>query len=85
MARIVQSSIFLASALLGSCMLLLMVGLSMAARPDTFAGLGLEEVGKTGLAIALAAGVGAVLSTVLIRILQLIHDNMEDHAEPEAE
>lgn len=78
MARLLRIGTFLATALLASCLLLLVAGLAMGARPEIFTDLGLKDAGKTGFVLALVAGIGAIASTVFIQILHLVLDNIGD-------
>ena len=77
MARLLRFGVYLATAVLAFCLLLLISGLAMGARPEIFTDLGLKDARKTGFALALVAGIGAVGSTAFIRILRLVLDNLD--------
>lgn len=81
MARVLRIGVYLGNALLVFCLLLLAMGLAMGARPEAFADLGVRDAGKTGFVLALAAGIGVIGSTVIIRILQLVLDNVDNEME----
>jgi len=72
MSRALRIGSYLAAALLGASLLLLLLGLGMAARPEAFAALGIQDTPKAGLAIALSAGIAAIGSTLLRRVLDLL-------------
>jgi hypothetical protein len=78
MGRALQAGTYLAMAVLIGSVALLLLGLSMAARPESFMGLGLDDPGKTGLVVALMAGAGVVGGSVLNRILDLLLRQSQD-------
>jgi hypothetical protein len=78
MARVLQAGTYLAMVVLIASMGLMLLGLGMAARPESFAGLGLDDPGKSGLVVALVAGAGVIGGAVLGRILGLLLRQSED-------
>ncbi len=72
MSRTLHAGSYLAAALLGISLLLLLMGLGMSARPEIFAGLGLRDTAKAGLALALTAGIGVLGSAILGWVLNLL-------------
>lgn len=78
MARVLRAGALLATALLIFCLLLVAAGLAMGARPEAFVDLGLREAGKVGFVLALLAGFGAIASTLFLRILHLMLDNLDE-------
>ncbi|HEX2987882.1 MAG TPA: hypothetical protein VHS06_06900 [Chloroflexota bacterium] len=77
-ARALQAAIYLANVLLGISILALLLGLVLAARPELFAGFGDSASSRTGLAIALAGGFGAILCTVMAHLLELIAGSVDN-------
>jgi len=71
-SRALQAAIYLANSLLGISILTMFLGLALGARPELFAGFGDSASTRTGLAIALAGGFGAIFSALLGRLLELI-------------
>ncbi len=69
---------YLATSILVACLVALVVGLLMGARPEAFAVLGLEEPGKTGFVVALVAGIGAIASSILGQVLNLVRTSLGD-------
>lgn len=78
MARGLQVGANLADAVLVVSLLLLVVGLMMAARPELFGYLGLHTTAKTGLQIALVSGFGAIASALVGRILAVLRSSLGD-------
>lgn len=78
MARLLRAGTLLATILLVLCVLLIATGLAMGARPDAFTNLGLKEADKIGFVLALLAGFGAIAATVIIRILNLMLNNLDE-------
>ncbi len=79
MVRALRAGSYLVAILLGVSLLLVLVGLAMAARPEFFGGLGLVTTAKTGMVVALAAGFTAIASAVLGWILDLLRGTLNDH------
>ena len=82
MARALQVGKYLATATLAASLMLLMVGLGMAARPELFAWLGVDATTRTGLAIALAAGIVATASAAFGRVLESLSTEAGDQNGP---
>ncbi|HEX2923981.1 MAG TPA: hypothetical protein VHS28_08140 [Chloroflexota bacterium] len=70
--RALRAAILLANVLLGISILAMLVGLTLSARPELFAGLWESASSRNGLAIALAGGFGAVSCAVVARLLESI-------------
>lgn len=85
MDRALRTGGYLAAAMLGMSLLMLLVGLGMAARPEVFVALGLDDTAKVGLAVALTAGLGVLASTMLGRVLRLLEGNLGGNGEPSDE
>jgi hypothetical protein len=77
-ARALQAAILLANALLGVSILAMLLGLTMSARPELFAGLGDSASSRNGLTVALVSGFGAVACAMLARLLELIAGSVGD-------
>lgn len=82
MARVLQVGKYLATAPLGISLMLMMVGLGMAARPELFAWLGINATTRTGLALALAAGIVATVSAAFGRVLESLNTEAGDQNGP---
>ena len=85
MARVLRIGSYLATFLLVACLVALVVGLLMGARPETFAVLGIEEPEKSGFVVALVAGIGAIACAILGRVLELVRSSLggQDNTEPQ--
>ncbi|MCL4371281.1 MAG: hypothetical protein M1380_10315 [Chloroflexi bacterium] len=78
MVSALRAGTYLVVLLMALSLLLLLAGLGMAARPESFAGLGLTETAKAGMAIALVGGVGAIASALLSWVLKLLRGTLAD-------
>ena len=72
MGRVLQVASYLAAILLGISILMLLLGLGIAARPELFGMLGSYANPKVGLSLALSAGITAIGSALLSRVLILL-------------
>lgn len=82
MRRVIQAGAFLAVAAFGVCLLLLVAGLAIAARPEMAAVFGPGLGPKTGLVMALAGGIGALGCAVLLHVLDLLRGDLGDDDGP---
>jgi len=78
LARALQVSSILVTAIAGIALVGLVAGLVLSARPELFAGLGLTLTARDGLGIALTSGAVAIAAALLGRVLSLLHDNVAD-------
>jgi hypothetical protein len=76
--RVLQAGTYLAFAVLILSVGLMLLGLGMAARPEAFTALGLDDTGKSGLTVAFVAGAGAIGGAILSRVLDLLLRQSED-------
>lgn len=81
MASVLRAGGYLISVLIALSLLLLLVGLGMAARPESFISLGFRETAKTGMVIALIGGVGAIGGVLLNWVLKLLRSSLTDQDE----
>lgn len=78
MDRALQVAAYLAGAVLIVSLISLLLGLAMAARPESFEMLGSIDARRTGLVIALAAGAAIIISGITGRILWLLQRQSEE-------
>ncbi len=78
MVRALRAGTYLLVLLLALSLLALVVGLGMAARPESFAGLGFGATAKTGMVIALIGGAGTIASALLNWMLDLFRATLAD-------
>jgi hypothetical protein len=64
--------------LLALSILAVVVGLGMAARPESFAGLWSPDTAKAGMVLSLAGGSGILVSAILGRMIDLIRASLAD-------
>jgi Mg2+/Co2+ transporter CorB len=74
-ARALQASAILVTAVTVVALVLLVVGLALSARPELATAVGLSLTGRDGLAIALAAGAVAIAAAILGHVLSLLRDS----------
>ena len=69
---------YLVTVLLIASLVLVAMGLAMAARPEVFAPLGFRDTAKIGMVFALAGGVGGIGSVLLSWVLKLVRGTLAD-------
>jgi hypothetical protein len=78
MVSALRAGTYLVAVLLAVSVLVLLAGLGMAARPEAFAGFGLQDTAKTGMVLALVGGIGAMGAAALSRILMILRGTVAD-------
>ncbi|MGE5620629.1 MAG: hypothetical protein ACM3US_15385 [Sphingomonadaceae bacterium] len=81
MARALRVGVYLVALLLAASLILLLAGLAMAARPEAFEEFVPNDTSKTGMVVALAGGIGTIVSAALGWVLNLIRGSLGDQNE----